>query len=88
MLKQHSAYIKFFEDGDYLIEVVHDDDTLEAWLWRKDYCIKEFMFGVNDDVGINSFLDTIESVLPEYEKAYNKNIEDEEELYVDIVEEG
>ena len=35
-----------YEDGDYLIDIVEDNELFEAWLSHKDYGISTLMFGV------------------------------------------
>lgn len=60
-------------DDQYMIDIVIDGKTYEAWLYNKDYGVKDLMFG--SPIGQESFSDFMESVevnAPDYIATYQQ----------------
>ena len=46
MKKSNFKTETFTWDGGFMVDVVTTSDTYEAWIYHKDYGIKELMFGM------------------------------------------
>ena len=64
---------------DYIVDVAIRNCVLEAWLYRKDYGIKMFLYGVKaSDIGFDDFVYQVAHYIEE-----NNSIQFYEEEYVD-----
>ena len=53
----HIVTWSFQYDEDYIVDVVIHNCVLEAWLYRKDYSVKMFLYGVKaSDIGFDDFV--------------------------------
>ena len=53
----HIVTWSFQFDEDYIVDVAIRNCLLEAWLYRKDYGIKMFLYGVKaSDIGFDDFV--------------------------------
>lgn len=60
------------EPTDYFIEITEHPnykDYIEVWLYKENYSIKTYMFGINKT---KNYLEVIESNLEEYIKTYEE----------------
>ena len=63
-----------YEDGDFLIDIVETADVYEAWLYRKDYGVKDLMFGMlKKDYSEDRFLNFVIVNLEWHEEFYDKD---------------
>ena len=73
MRKAKDITITTFCDGDFLIDIVETDKAWEAWLYRKDYGVKDLMFGMSKkDYSEDRFLDFVMVNLEWHEEFYDK----------------
>ena len=73
-----------YEDGDYLIDIVEDNELFEAWLSHKDYGISTLMFGVPKrqegnkiEMPFEAFRILVETNLDDYKATYEDEIVEE-----------
>lgn len=60
-----------FADGDFRIDIVEKKSEYEAWLYHKDYGVKNFMFGSGKQIEtFDSFVDLVEANLATYKRIY------------------
>ena len=79
-MKQLKTYkTTTFADGDFRIDVTEKRDEFEAYLYHKDYAVKDLMFGSpkkNFRFGetirmtMDMFMELVESNLPDYKENY------------------
>lgn len=75
----HIVTWSFQYDEDYIVDVVINNCVLEAWLYRKDYSIKMFLYGVKaSDIEFDDFVYQVAHYIEE-----NDCIKFYEEEYVD-----
>lgn len=75
----HIVSWAFEYDEDYIVDVVIHNCVLEAWLYRKDYSVKMFLYGVKaSDIGFDDFVYQVAHYIEE-----NDCIKFYEEEYVD-----
>ena len=58
-------------NDDFLIDIVQAGDYLEAWIYRRDYGVKDLMFGT-EDIKYDEFLDTVAFNAASYTITYDK----------------
>lgn len=74
MKKVMSIRTTTYEDGDFLIDIVETDKAWEAWLYRKDYGVKDLMFGMlKKDYSEDRFLNFVIVNLEWHEEFYDKD---------------
>ena len=69
-------------DGKYLVDIIvkKDEQCYEAWLYNKDYGVKDLMFGVPMDENTKSereFLTLVLNNIQEHINLYEEEYEDE-----------
>lgn len=69
-------------DGKYLVDIIvkKDEQCYEAWLYNKDYGVKDLMFGVPMDENTKSereFLTLVLNNIQDYIDGYKEKYEDE-----------
>lgn len=76
MKKDTNAFITIFRyNDDYMIDIVKENKGTHfgysAWIYHKDYGVKDLMFGIDDpNGGDKGFIDLVESSADEYIKTY------------------
>lgn len=68
-------------DGFY-VDVVINGNRVDYWLWHKDYGIKQFIFGIenNKNLSVNQLIELVNDNLEcgDYIEAYEQEYMDEE----------
>ncbi len=74
MLDKLNQRIYTYKYNDqYYVDVVFDWKTYEAWIYNKDYGVKDLMFGTPaEQTSLIEFLDTVNAVVPDYIESYYK----------------
>ena len=52
------------------VDIVTTPETYEAWIYHKDYGVKNLLFGTSTDTRFNIFCDMIERNFEEYKQDY------------------
>ena len=61
-------------DHHYMVDIFKVDDTYEAWLYNREYGIKDFMFGMPvEQQSFDEFLEIVEANVPEYIELYREH---------------
>ena len=61
-------------DSHYMVEIFKVDDTYEAWLYNREYGIKDLMFGMPvEQQSFDEFLEIVEANVPEYIELYKEH---------------
>jgi len=64
-------------DRHYIVDIFKVDDTYEAWLYNREYGIKDLMFGMPvEQQSFDEFLEIVEANVPEYIELYKVQHED------------
>ena len=72
-------------DGEFVIEILEYPDTFEAWVYHKDYGVKELMWGCpkvqpnGHDVDREGFLEMVEYNRAEYEEGFLEEYAEDDE---------
>ena len=67
----------YFFDHHYIVDIFNVDDTYEAWLYNREYGIKDLMFGMPvEQQSFDEFLEIVEANVPEYIELYKAQHED------------
>ena len=62
-------------DNEHYIDIVEDDETYEAWLYRRDYGFKTMMFGFPiTQQSKEAFIDIVAMNVNEYLPMYYKEL--------------
>lgn len=70
-MKQTTAKITRFKDGEYFIDIVDDGKVYEAWISESDEGNQMFMFGVSKQhESFDGFCEVVEKNLPKYKALY------------------
>lgn len=78
MLRAKNIQIKRYHVRDgYYVEIEEEKDLYNIWLFRKDYCIKSYVFGEYKRYhkSIKDLLDMIEAVIEDYIDDYREEYE-------------
>lgn len=72
MIKKENKSYEIFEINDYIVEIDKTGKYIECWLYKKDYCIKIFMFGIDttDDDYLDILIANVDEYIENYEKEY------------------
>lgn len=81
MKEMKSIRTTTFASGNYRIDIVESRTEYEAWIYHKDYGVKDFMFGTDKNQAayiksFEEFTDMVEANLPVYKKSYHERHED------------
>ena len=69
--------IRLYFENDYIIEIINEEQTIEFWLYKKGYGIKDFMFGIeNEGQDLFSLANLAETNIKEYIEIYKNEYED------------
>ena len=72
----------------YCIDIYEDGAERSAWLYRADYCTKEYMFGEDVKNDRDEFLDCVFGNLPDYIDSYEDDMDAQEQLFLARLERG
>ena len=62
-----------YRDGWY-VDIVKDDDGLGVWLYREEYGIKSYMFGIPEKMTDEQFLQLVENNIDGYIPGYIEDV--------------
>lgn len=58
-------------NNGFMIDIIENDETYHAWIYKKNMGVKDLMFGVRKEQQTkNEFINIVLNNLPEYEEAY------------------
>lgn len=64
-------------DSDYIVEITKENQMIEFWLYKKDYGIKEFMVGIEDNGQmINDMFELIDANIEDWITLYQEEHEE------------
>ena len=77
MIATSSKTMTYMYDSDYMVDIVTDRASFEAWLYKKDYCAKMFLWGCpKDQQSYFEFMELVEENVPDYIADYQREFED------------
>lgn len=87
MKKRISYKTETYAHGDYLIDIVDRPGMFDAWLYKKNYGVKTYMFGAFKKYynemqhkehieTLETFIEMVDANLPDYIKLYKIEIDD------------
>lgn len=76
------SVLKIYLENNYIVEIIHEENYINFWLYKKEYCVKDYMFGIEDkNQKFSDLLKIISNNIEIYIKLYKNRYEDEEETY-------
>ena len=76
-MKKTNYYTETYTIGDsYMVDIVNNEETYEAWFYHKSYGIKSLMFGLSiDDITHEMFVKVVTANIRSYIKLYKEEVE-------------
>lgn len=72
-MKQADITITTYECGEYLVDIVTTGDSYEAWIYRKEFGVKDLMFLVQKkQQTLDEFLEIVEANVEDYGENYDE----------------
>lgn len=72
-MKRANISITTYECGEYMVDIATTSDSYEAWIYRKEYGVKDLMFGMPQaQQTLDEFLDIVEANIEDYAKGYDE----------------
>ena len=72
-MKKSDISITTYECGEYLVDIVTTGDSYEAWIYRKEFGVKDLMFLVQKkQQTLDEFLEIVEANVEDYGENYDE----------------
>ena len=72
MEKVGDVFVAVYKHGDYRVDITMEKHLWEAWLYKADFGVKKFMFGLAiDTYSYDEFLEIVVPNLYEHEEEYS-----------------
>jgi len=77
MERERNIHTDTYSHGDFLIDIVYGKDNFQAYISHKDNAIKYLMFGADQKVDYDRFVDTVRANLETYIDIYTQEYMEE-----------